>query len=89
MTAPDTLELAGTAAPTTINVSTGWNLAGYPSLTNQSITTVLSPVNYSVVYAYMGGVWEKSTATRSPLTEMMTGYGYWIYANEAGSYEVS
>ncbi len=90
MTAQDTLELNGTVpSSTTININPGWNLVGYPSFTSRDITTVLSSIDYSIVYAWTGNGWKRSTDPRDPLTQMDTGYGYWIYANSAGSYEVT
>ncbi len=90
MTAPDILELSGTVpVQTTINVSQGWNLVGYPFDTAQNLTDVLSPINYTVVYAWIDGG-PRQSGVRPPLglTEMSPGYGYWVYVNGAGSYVV-
>jgi len=91
MIAPDVLELSGTVpASTTINLSLGWNLVGYPSDTTRNLTDVLSQINYSVVYAWINGDWKKSTVPVlfGGLDDMNPGYGYWIYANGAGRYVI-
>ncbi len=89
MSEPATLTVSGTVpSVTTMNVIEGWNLMGFPSLTVQNLTIVLSPINYTVVFEYRGG-WKKSTSTRVPLTDMSPGYGYWINATGAGSYDVN
>ncbi|MEE8402345.1 MAG: LamG-like jellyroll fold domain-containing protein, partial [Candidatus Hydrothermarchaeaceae archaeon] len=89
MSEPATLTVSGTVpSVTTMNVIEGWNLMGFPSLTVQNLTIVLSPISYNVVFEYRGG-WKKSTSTRVPLTDMSPGYGYWINATADGSYNVS
>jgi len=95
MKAPDVLKVSGTVpSPTTLSVIQGWNLVGYPSGTTQSLTSVLTPINYNVVLAWKpdrSGVlsWNTSTARRGPLTTMDPGYGYWIDSNGVGSYVVT
>ena len=74
-----------------LTLSPGWNLISIPAVPeNTSLQSVLASIegNYSVVYAWIGNGWKRSTDTRDPLTVMDTGYGYWIYANETGSYVV-
>jgi len=76
-------------AKTKINVSTGWNLIGYPSLNTRVLTSVLSGINYEIVWATLGGdLWQSSKQPFSPLTQMSVGKGYMSYINALGNYTI-
>jgi len=68
------------------SIKTGWNLVGYAKTTPTSIGTLLSGLNYTVVYGFNAS--SQSYASYTPdmpefatVTTMEAGKGYWIYAN--------
>ena len=78
-----TLTVSGTAAPASINLVSGWNLAGYNKTVKADASTVLNSIanKYTVVWAYMNGEWkyyDPSDVPGNTLTEFLPGYGYWI-----------
>lgn len=94
MTSTDVLEVAG-SVPTTTNISLwdnagGWNLVGYPSISDQSMPAVLSDhgvgTNFSLVYAYHANdildpwkLYDRSAPVfLNDLTQLTPGWGYWI-----------
>jgi sugar lactone lactonase YvrE len=84
---PATLDISGTTASGSINLSTGWNLVGYNSETAQNIADALASIEdkYISVWAYMDGGWKVYNPENpgfSDLTTMEPGYGYWINASE-------
>jgi len=74
---------------TTINLVSGWNLAGYPKDTSEAISTTLSGVTYDVVWTLINGAWKSSVQPFSPLVNFMPGGGYFVYTDTPGSYEVT
>ena len=83
MITPDYLVTVGQVVPTVdISLKTGWNLIGYPSLTDQLRDDALSSISgkYNMV--------ERFDTTRDrevrldPSDYMQPGYGYWIHATQ-------
>ena len=87
-TAPATLSLTGIwPIATSINLCTGWNLIGYPSVTAKPPATALSSIagKYSLVYGYNAAdtvdPWKKydpAFPVGNDLASMQPGWGYWI-----------
>ena len=86
-TNPVTLSVVGTmSSETQIQLSQGWNIIGYPSLINRSVQDALSTIdgNYTKVAAYNPAAtpaWQLYIVGESgnDLTELSSGFGYWIY----------
>jgi len=92
-TEPVTLTVSGSVPSSTdISLYTGWNLVGYPSLTARPMTEALAGIEgkYDLVYAYDAwdteDPWKKYNTAAPPflndLTEMGSGWGYWIRVSE-------
>ena len=87
-TGPTSLSLTGVwPVSTAINLCTGWNLIGYPSVTAKPPATALSSIagKYSLVYGYNAAdtadPWKKydpAFPVGNDLTSMQPGWGYWI-----------
>ena len=74
---------------TTIEVTPGWNLVGYPSTETRVIDDVFGDVEYSVIWKTIyGDVWRSSNNFFEPLNEFMPGYGYEAYISSGSSYDV-
>jgi hypothetical protein len=97
MTAPDILDVVGTA-PTTTNIALrvnagGWNLVAYPSIEPRMLPDALSAhgvgTDFSLVYAYhandIADPWKLFDITALPfandLNPMTPGWGYWVKVN--------
>jgi hypothetical protein len=97
MTAPDTLDVVGTAASTT-NISLsdnagGWNLVGYPSMAARDLPGALQSngvgTDFSLVYAFHASdttdQWKlfdrTGAAFANDLKNTTPGWGYWIKVN--------
>ena len=89
MSSAQTLTISGSAPVTTNHaLKTGWNLVGYPSMTNRALPDVFSlhgvGTDFSLVYAYHASdtdFWKKydrSAPFGNDLTELAPDYGYWI-----------
>jgi uncharacterized repeat protein (TIGR01451 family) len=94
---PVTLSVPGSApAITAIPLCTGWNLAGYPSLTSRAVTAALSGVPFDLMYAYdgfaSGDPWSKYDVSVPPyvndLAEVNPTRGYWIRTSEDSLWQV-
>ena len=86
MTEEGILNVNGTLPElTNYSLKDGWNLIGYPSLTEQSVTTLLTNVNFIGMFAYNNS-WLSYHPDKSmflnTLQTMQPGYGYWIKLNE-------
>jgi hypothetical protein len=82
-----TLSGTGTAAPSSIPLSTGWNLVGY-NCGSLEISNALASIQgkYDSVWAFKEGVWklyDPANPNFSDLTTMDPGFGYWIDAKES------
>jgi PIN domain nuclease of toxin-antitoxin system len=82
------LEIQGEPASNSIQLKTGWNLAGYNSTKRSTVESALESIRnqYSVIYSYDPG--SNSYKGNIPgidnsLTELEPGKGYWIYADRA------
>lgn len=94
MTTGGTLDVAGDVpAATSITLSAGWNLVGYPSMANRDLPGALSDHgagNFSLVYAYHANdtadPWKlfDGGAAFYDLTALTPGWGYWV-KTEGGS----
>ncbi len=74
---------------TTISVTPGWNLVGYPSIETLPLIEILSPIDYSVVWTTTSGNnWRSSKQFFNPLTDFSPGGGYESYINTGGEYNV-
>jgi hypothetical protein len=90
MSAPATLVVSGTVLPVgsltlppTYDVSIGYNLIGFKSLTEMDNGDYLAPLSYRLpIYWKEAGVWELLTTTAE---HMNPGFGYWVYFNAAGT----
>lgn len=100
VTEATTLTIFGSVpVSTTIPLTTGWNLIGYPSLETRRITEALSSIDglYTQVYAYDAAhpenPWQVFDAASPPptwsLTVMEPGRGYWIKATEPCSLTIN
>jgi hypothetical protein len=69
---------------TTINVSSGWNLIGYPSFSSREILSFINGSLYNRIWEFDNG-W-KSTDTG--LANMTPGKGYWVDGIDDGNYDV-
>jgi hypothetical protein len=104
MTAPDTLEVVG-SAPTTTDIQLldntgGWNLVSYPALANRALPEVLEQhgvgTDFSLVYAYHANEstdpWKLFDSGLPPflnsLTELSPGWGYWVKVNADHTWDV-
>ena len=78
-----------------IPLTSGWNLISVPiQPANTAIGTVLNGISgsYTIVWAYMNGVWklyDPSDPEGSTLTTMEAGAGYWIKMGSAKALDVS
>lgn len=103
MTLADTLDVYGSAYPTStaITLSTaagGWNLVGFPAKVAATMPTPLSDIatSYSLVYGYRAtdatDPWElydpAAPAYVNDMIEMVPGMGYWIKVTEAATWTV-
>ncbi|MCX5904849.1 MAG: hypothetical protein NTV89_15575, partial [Proteobacteria bacterium] len=87
MTQSGTLSGSGTAAPSSVALTAGWNLVGYCGTAAKALTDALQSISgqYSAVWAYMNGTWklyDPANAGFSDLSQMEPGYGYWIKATQ-------
>jgi hypothetical protein len=87
MNLADTLYVQGElSAVTDIQLYTGWNLVGYPSLKTRTVVDALSSIagKYDAVWSYNAS--DSSDPWKSELdgdlTDMSPGSGYWIYVTE-------
>jgi hypothetical protein len=83
MVNPDYLVVAG-AVPvnTQIDLKTGWNLVGYPSVLEKTVAEALSSISgkYNMV-EYFDPILDKEVRLQS--NDLMNpGFGYWIHATE-------
>jgi parallel beta-helix repeat protein len=77
-------------APENIPLHTGWNMVGFPSLSNKDRTTALNNLNFGVE---VDAVWTFDAATQTwvevgPSDSFMLGKGYWIQATQECVWEV-
>jgi hypothetical protein len=84
----------GTAAPSSIPLSKGWNLIGYNSTIPASVTDALKSISgkYDAVWAYRDGAWklyDPKNPNFSDLTSMEPGAGYWVQALESCTLDFS
>jgi hypothetical protein len=82
MASNDVLAVTGIPPnPTNIQLKTGWNFIGYPSLTPRLITDALIGIPYDVVQHYNASKvtdpWESTQ--KGDLVWMSPGEGYWIH----------
>jgi len=90
MSAPATLVVSGTempvgdlALPPSYDVSTGYNLIGFKSLTAKDNSVYLTGTSYRFpIYWKEAGVWQQLSAAADDMTP---GFGYWVYFNAAGT----
>jgi hypothetical protein len=81
MTVSDHLVTVGKVAPETqINLKSGWNLVGYPCLTDQLRDDALSSIsgNYNMVERF--DTTKDKEVRLTPSDYMEPGVGYWIHA---------
>ncbi len=72
------------SSATVITLNPGWNLIGYPSLTNRTALSIMPPevssmAVYTIVSPYVVDTTDLSSVT------MSAGNGYWVYATAASS----
>lgn len=91
----DTLSYNGSLSSlTTISVSSGWNLVGYPKQNSTSINETLSGIIGDLVSAWAWVqpgtyTWFVPNDPDSPLTQFQYGYGYWLRMTDSGSYNIT
>jgi hypothetical protein len=82
------------ASQTDIPLHAGWNLAGYPSLTNQTVADALQSIegNYTSVFMFRNNVWHSFDPSRpaflNTLSTMAPGCGYWIRMNDSDTWHI-
>jgi parallel beta-helix repeat protein len=77
-------------APQNIPLHTGWNLVGYPSLSNKDRTTVLNNLDFGVE---VDSIWAFDVVTQTweeigPGDDFEIGRGYWIHVTQDCVWEV-
>ena len=72
---------------TSIILHKGWNLVGYPSITERAVSDALGGLSYSYVQTYDTD--SQSIITLSASDVFMPNIGYWIYANKTETWTVS
>jgi len=83
----------GTAAPSSIPLSAGWNLVGY-NCGSLEISNALASIagKYESVWAFKDGVWkfyDPANPNFSDLTTIEPGFGYWINAKQSTTWTCS
>ncbi len=80
----------------TVPLLSGWNLVGYacPQPSPEAIADALDSIDgeYSIVYGNENGSWKTYDPAQPfghSLTEMKTGYGYWIKATQATTWTMT
>ena len=82
------ITLSGISAGTTvIPVTSQWTLVGFPSVTSQSISSVINSGLYDKIWEFQADQSWKSTDTG--LTSFTPGKGYWIDGTTGGSFNVT
>jgi hypothetical protein len=89
MSAPATLVVSGTelpvgdlALPPEYDVSIGYNLIGFKSLTEMDNGDYLAPLSYRLpIYWKQAGAWQDLTVGTGDMTP---GFGYWVFFDVAG-----
>ena len=92
MTSDDSLELQGiVTSNTTFNLKQGWNLIGYPTLTETDLEDLFAPISDDLesVFQYKsidaGNEWKSYSPERpsflNTLATMQPNYGYWVKVN--------
>jgi hypothetical protein len=81
---------------TSINLASGWNLAGYPSQAPHTVLDALSGVPFNLAYAYHASdadPWKLYDRNGPPfvndLNELAPGWGYWIQVTAPASWTVT
>ncbi len=93
MTVADTLDVVGNVPVTTnITLYTGWNMVAYPSVVNRPLPEALSNngvgTDFSLMYAYHANdaspwkMYDPAMPFGNDLTDLTSGWGYWIWVNE-------
>jgi hypothetical protein len=93
MNSAGTLNLSGKAAAKSVNLTEGWNLAGFSSTASQSVESALSSINgkFEAVYGFDNAANNYRAYVPSEggdLTRLEPGKGYWIYATSAGVWQL-
>ncbi len=70
---------------TTINLHAGWNLVGYPSAINGTVSDLLNGVDYAKIEGYDGSGLVQLGASDT----MIPGHAYWIFMNSDDTWTVS
>jgi parallel beta-helix repeat protein len=89
----DTIFIYNGTQPTsnqTINLSPGWNMVGYPSLSNRNRTAALNNINYG---SDVDAIWTFNAATQTwqeigPSDQFELGRGYWIHSKVTKVWDV-
>ncbi len=93
MTSDDVLELQGiVTSNTTFNLKQGWNLIGYPTLTETNAEELFAPLGdgLGTIFQYKaiddGDEWKSYSPDRpsflNTLNVVQPGYGYWVKVDE-------
>ena len=82
------ITISGTVpTSTTIDINTPWTLVGYPSVTPNLISNIVSPGSYNRIWEFQSDqTWKTSDID---LNTMSPGQGYWIDSSTTGSYIVN
>jgi hypothetical protein len=84
MDSPSRLELSGTAVPSTMNLSSGWNLSGFSSMKSMEVAQAFASISGVLEAAYgydtsKGSYLEYIPGSTADLKVLEPGNGYWIY----------
>ncbi len=89
----NTRNLMGAFENSLMNLYEGWNLIGYPSLSEQNIEFVFEDINESLINVlyYNNNSWLSYFPSKSSntLEIMKPGHAYWVNVNESVSLEIS
>jgi hypothetical protein len=85
------INISGNAAPSAINLASGWNLVGYNSTSSKSAVDAIAGINdkVEIIWSYQNGAWklyDPANPGFSDLGMLEPGRGYWIKTKQACSW---
>jgi len=91
MASTGTLTVSGSAPPSSLSLSKGWNLVGYNGWSCAPASTALSSLGNAleVSWSYAGQTWkvyDPNDTAGSTLAQFCPNYGYWIKVNQTAKW---
>ncbi|UCD91996.1 MAG: S8 family serine peptidase [Methanobacteriota archaeon] len=88
VTEMDVFIVAGRVIDTvSLQLFSGWNMVGYPSLRNSSVSDALYSISYVTIEGYDNNP-PYYLRTLNGTSTIATGYGYWVYVQEDQTWTV-